>query len=113
MNMSFFTTNYLMICATCTAVYILRSPGMLLTLLLSLCLFVYVFMTRRKPLVVLDVTLGTREKTIAAAAGEFVSGTCGKPPRIFLSRVCPPGSVLSTTARGAGVRRYECTLLVA
>lgn len=68
-NFSFFTTNYLMICATCSAVYILRSPGLLLTLLLSLCLFLYVFMSRRKTLVVLDVTLGTREKTIAAAAG--------------------------------------------
>lgn len=76
--MSFFTTNYLMICATCSAVYILRSPGLLLTLLVSLCMFVYVFMSRRKPLVVLDVTLGTREKTIAAAAGaRFVSpGLC-------------------------------------
>lgn len=67
--MSFFTTNYLMICATCSAVYILRSPGLLLTLLISLCMFVYVFMSRRKPLVVMDVTLGTREKTIAAGAG--------------------------------------------
>lgn len=68
-NFSFFTTNYLMICATCSAVYILRSPGLLLTLLVSMCLFLYVFMSRRKTLVVLDVTLGTREKTIAAAAG--------------------------------------------
>lgn len=67
--MSFFTTNYLMICATCSAFYILRSPGLLLTLLISLCMFVYVFMSRRKSLVVLDVVLGTREKTIVAAAG--------------------------------------------
>lgn len=68
-NFSFFATNYLMICATCSAVYILRSPGLLLTLLVSVCMFLYVFMSRRKTLVVLDVTLGTREKTIAAAAG--------------------------------------------
>ncbi len=68
-NFSFFATNYLMICATCSAVYILRSPGLLLTLLVSMCMFFYVFMSRRKTLVVLDVTLGTREKTIAAAAG--------------------------------------------
>lgn len=78
--MAFFTTNYLMICATCSAVYILRSPGLLLTLLVSLCMFVYVFMSRRKPLVVLDVTLGTREKTIAAAAGahSMWAGLCGQ-----------------------------------
>lgn len=67
--MSFFRTNYLMICATCSAVYIIRSPGLLLTLLVSLCTFVYVFMSRRKPLVVLGVTLGTREKAIAAGIG--------------------------------------------
>lgn len=68
-NLSFFATNYLMIWATIAAVYILRSPGLLLTLLASLCMFLYVFMSRRKKLVLLDVTLGTREKTIAAAVG--------------------------------------------
>lgn len=73
-NFSFFTTNYLMICATCSAVYILRSPGLLLTLLVSMCMFLYVFMSRRKTLVVMDVTLGTREKTIAAAAGTCLYG---------------------------------------
>lgn len=79
--MSFFTTNYLMICATCSAVYILRSPGLLLTLLVALCMFVYVFMSRRKPLVVFDVTLGTREKTIAAALGAYLLWTgCAAVP---------------------------------
>jgi len=68
-NFSFFATNYLMICAACSAVYILRSPGLLLTLLVSSSMFLYVFMSRRKTLMVLDVALGTREKTIAAAAG--------------------------------------------
>ncbi|CAM9922501.1 unnamed protein product, partial [Scytosiphon promiscuus] len=71
-NFSFFTTNYLMICATCSAVYILRSPGLLLTLLVSMCMFLYVFMSRRKTLVVMDMTLGTREKTIAAAAASML-----------------------------------------
>lgn len=111
-NMSFFTTNYLMICATCTAVYILRSPGMLLTLLLSLCMFVYVFMSRRKPLVVLDVTLGTREKTIAAAAGSYVFLLLLYASSCFLWRVCLPGTVINTI-RGVGVRRTSalCPLL--
>lgn len=68
--MNFFTTNYLMICATCSAVYILRSPGLLLTLLVTLCMFLYVFLSRRKPLVLFDVSLGTREKAVAVAAGK-------------------------------------------
>ncbi|CAM9269278.1 unnamed protein product, partial [Ectocarpus fasciculatus] len=71
-NLSFFATNYLMIWATIAAVYILRSPGLLLTLLASLCMFLYVFMSRRKKLVLLDVTLGTREKTIAAAVASML-----------------------------------------
>ncbi|CAM9782005.1 unnamed protein product [Pylaiella littoralis] len=71
-NFSFFTTNYLMICATCSAVYILRSPGLLLTLLVSLCMFLYVFMSRRKTVVILDVTLDTRAKTIVAAAASLL-----------------------------------------
>ena len=75
--MSFFATNYLMICGLCSAFYILRSPGLLLTLMVSLSMLFYVFMSRRKPLVVFDVSLGTREKIIAVVAGSFVRSFCG------------------------------------
>lgn len=70
-NVTFFATNYLLICALCSAFYIIRSPGLLVTLMLSLSMFVYVFMSRRKPLVLFDVSLGTREKMIGALAGLF------------------------------------------
>lgn len=72
-------------------------------------MFVYVFMSRRKPLVVLDMTLGTREKTIAAAAGtHFVSpdrvgiigrGT-GKCASLAYSRRMPPDLRVDTHTAG-------------
>lgn len=70
-NCSFFATNYIIICVLCCAFFILRSPGLLVILLVSLCMFLYVFMSRKKPVVVMDYTLGTREKAIAAAIGEL------------------------------------------
>lgn len=88
-NFSFFATNYLMICATCSAVYILRSPGLLLTLLVSMCMFLYVFMSRRKTFVILDVTLDTRAKTTVAGAGACMY-VC---EFLCVSRVCERVSV--------------------
>ncbi|CAM9204396.1 unnamed protein product [Choristocarpus tenellus] len=65
-NVNFFKTNYLILCIACSLFYIITSPGLLVILLLSAVMFLYVFLSRRKPLVVGEIALGTREKLIAS-----------------------------------------------
>ncbi|CAM9411401.1 unnamed protein product [Chrysoparadoxa australica] len=72
LNFGFFRTNYMVIVVACSFFYIVTSPGLLVTLMLCMLMFLAVFMSRRRPLKLGDLELHTREKLGAATVASVL-----------------------------------------